>query len=242
MMLLLLLTTFPGQRFVNLPTGVLPETRVWQVAVSHRFLPALAAPGWKNDPLQTFTGANVRVTVDKSLGDNILIGVADAISSRELGLRAAWTPVGWLTLYPELNTHLYGFKLDSTWLNFGFSLHRTIGEWLALAAQPRYTTNSKHHFLSLGLAAKAGLGDGYAAALEAEPVLLGRDPTTRQLSLSLAIEKQVGWHDFSITLGTPRGQSAPALFRSSGEPSAYSDVLDPLKGRFRVGFNLLRKI
>jgi hypothetical protein len=242
MTLLFLLLAFPGQRFVNLPTGVMPESHVWQVAVSHRFLPSLTAPGWDHDPLQAFTGANVRITVDKSLGDRVLVGIADAISSREAGLRAAWAPLGWLTLYPELNTHLYGFKLDSTWLSLGFNLHRSFGERLALAAQPRYTTNSKQHFVSLGLGAKAGLGSGYSVGLEAEPVLLGRDSTTRQLAFGLAVEKQVGWHDFSITLGTSHEQTAPALFRSSGEPGAYSDVLDLLKGRFRVGFNLLRKI
>jgi len=150
--------------------------------------------------------------------------------------------VGFLTVYPELNTHLYRLRLDSTWFNLGVAFHRSFRGRLAAAAQPRYTTNAKHHFLSLGLAAKAGFGDGMALGLEAEPVLLGRDSTTRSLSLSLALEKQVGWHDFAITLGTPREQSAPALFRSSGPAGAYSDVLDVGRGWFRVGFNLLRKL
>jgi len=240
--LVLLLLVFPGQRFVNLPTGTMPEPHVWQVAVSHRFLSALTAPGWDKDPLQVFTGANVRVTVDKSLGDRLLVGFADAISSRVVGLRAAWAPLDWLTLYPELNAHLYHVTPDSTWLNVGFCFHRAIEERLALAAMPRYTTNSKHHYVSIGLAAKTGLGDGYSAALEAEPVLIGRDSTTRQLAFGIAFDKQVGWHDFSITLGAAHEQTAPALFRSAGEPTAYSDVLDLTKGYFRVGFNLLRKI
>jgi len=240
--LLLLLLALPGQRFVNLPTGVLPESHVWHVCVAHRFLPAVTAPGWDRDPLQAFTGANVRVTVEKSLGDRWVVGITDAISSRVLGLGAAFAPLPWLTVYPELNTHLYGLKLDSTWLNIGFNFHRTWDERLAVTTQPRITTNTRRHFVSLGLAAKSSLGSGYAVALEAEPVLFGRDSTTRQLALAGAVEKEVGWHSFVLTLGTPREQTAPALFRSAGEPTAYSDVLDAFKGHFRIGFNLLRKI
>jgi hypothetical protein len=241
MSILLLLLVFPGQRFGSLPTGVLPEPRVWQVCVSHRFLPSLTAPGWKNDPLRAFTGANVRITVDKSLGDRVLVGIADAISSRDVGLRAAWAPFGWLTLYPEVNTHLYGFKLDSTWLDIGFCCHRTIAERFAVMAQPRYTTNTVRHFVALGLGAKVGLGDGFALALEAEPVLVGRDSTTRMLAASLALEKEIGWHNFTVTLGSARNQSAPGLFRSEGPATAYSDILDLTRGWFRIGFNILRK-
>lgn len=241
MTLLLLLLAFPGQRFANLPTGVLPESHVWQFTLGHRFLPAVLAQDWSHDPLQAFTAANVRIVLDKSLGDRALVGVIDAISSRELGLRGAYAPLDWLTLYPEVNTHLYGFKLDSTWFNLGLCCHTTVGERYAVAAQPRYTTNSKHHFVSLGLGAKVQVINTWSLSLEAEPVLVGRDSTTRQLAASLAIEKEIGWHNFIITVGTPHEQSAPAMFRSSGEPTAYSDVLDLLKGHFRVGFNLLRK-
>jgi hypothetical protein len=236
-----LLLAFPGQRFANLPTGVLPESHVWQVCIAHRFLPSAIAPGWGQDPVQAFTAPNVRIVLDKSLGDRALVGVIDAISSREIGLRAAFAPLKWLTLYPEINTHLYGFKLDSTWFNLGLCCHRTFGKRWAVAVQPRYTTNTALHFVSLGLAAKTGLGRGYALALEAEPVLVGRDSTTRQLACALALEKEIGWHNFIITIGTPREQSAPAMFRSTGPATAYSDILDAAKGWFRIGFNILRK-
>ena len=241
MTLLLLLLAFPGQRFANLPTGVLPESHVWQVCISHRWLPAVFAPGWDSVPLRAFTGANVRIVLDKSLGDRALVGVIDAISSRELGLRAAFAPLNWLTLYPEINTHLYRFELDSTWFNLGLCCHRTFGKRWAVAAQPRYTTNTAHHYVSLGLAAKAGMGKGYDLALEVEPVLVGRDSTTRQLAVALAVEKEIGWHNFIITLGTPHEQSAPGMFRSTGAATAYSGLLDAAKGWFRIGFNILRK-
>jgi hypothetical protein len=239
--LLLLLLAFPGQRFANLPTGVLPESHVWQVTISHRWLPALVAPDWTKDPLQAITAPNVRIVLDKSLGDRMLVGMIDAVSSREIGLRAVFTPLDWLTLYPEINTHLYGFKRDSTWFNLGLCCHRTFGKTWAVTAQPRYTTNTMHHYVSLGLAAKAGAGKGYALALEAEPVLVGRDSTTRLLAAAVTVEKEIGWHNFIITLGTPREQSAPAMFRSTGPTTAYSDILDLAKGWFRIGFNILRK-
>jgi hypothetical protein len=241
-LLLLVLFSFPGQRVANLPTGVLPEPRVWQVNISHRFLPATFAPDWGKDPLRAFTGANVRVTLEKSLGERWVVGIADAISSRVLGLNAAYALLPWLTVYPELNTHLYGFKLDSTWFNLGLCCHRSFGEKLAVMAQPRYTTNTNEHFFSLGLGAKWQVIETWSVGLEAEPVLFGRDSTTRQLAAGLAIEKEIGWHNFIITFGTPREQTAPGLFRSAGEPTAYSDVLDLFRGHFRVGFNLLRKI
>jgi hypothetical protein len=240
--LLLLMLAFPGQRFVNLPTGVLPEARVWQVCVSHRFYPSVTAPGWNHDPLQALTIPDVWLTLDRSLGERWLVGGGIGMTSKEIEARAAWAPLPWLTAYPELSSHLYSLKPDSTWFNVGLNLHKTVGEHLTLVAQPRYTTNSKQHFVSVGLAAGSALGKGYAVALEAEPVLLGRDSTTRQLACGLALQKQVGWHDFAITLGTALQQSAPAAFRSAGTPTAYSDVLDLLKGRVRLGFNLLRKI
>ena len=241
MTLLLLLLAFPGQRFANLPTGVMPESHVWQVTIGHRFFPAVLAPGWKSDPLAAISTANVRVVLDKMLGDRVLVGGIVAISDEEIGLRAAYAPLNWLTFYPEINTHLYGFKLDSTWFNLGLCCHRTFGRSWAVVAQPRYSTNTTHHYVSLGLAAKASLGSGYALGLEAEPVLVGHDSTTRLLACALAVEKEIGWHNFIITLGTPYEQSAPDVLRSTDPVTAYANVLDVAKGWFRIGFNILRK-
>ena len=243
MSVLLLLLAFPGQRIANLPTGVLPESRVWQLNISHRFLPAVLAPGWTSDPLQLFGGANVRDVLDKSLSDRALVGLNLTISTRELGLHGAWAPLDWLTVYPEINTHLYGFQPDSTWFNLGLCCHRTFGEELAVVAQPRYTTNTSEHLVSLGLGAKAQVVNTWSLGLEAEPVLLGRDSTTRNLAWSLAVEKEYGWHNFIFTLGSPLDQSAPGMFRSQpGDTSAYAGLLDVARSQFRLGFNILRKI
>jgi len=243
MTILLLLLAFPGQRIANLPTGVLPESHVWQLNISHRFVPAVLATGWTADPLQLFGGANVRDALDKSLGDRALVGVNLTITSRELGLHGAWAPVNWLTLYPELNTHLYGVKLDSTWLNLGLCCHRTFRDRLAVMVQPRYTTNAGEHFVSLGLGAKAQVVNSWSLGLEAEPVLLGRDSATRNLGWNVTLEKEYGWHNFIFTLGTPLDQSAPGMFRSApGDTSPYAGLLDLARGYFRLGFNILRKI
>jgi hypothetical protein len=241
--LLLLLLAFPGQRIANLPTGVLPEPHVWQLNISHRFVPAILSPGWSSDPLQLFNGANVRDVLDKSLGEKALVGMNLTISTRELGLHGAWAPLDWLTLYRELNTHLYGFKRDSTWLNVGLCCHRTFGEKLTVVAQPRYTTNAGEHFVSLGLGAKTQVVSTWSLGLEAEPVLIGRDSTTRTVAWSLAVEKEYGWHNFIFTLGSPLDQSAPGMFRSAPrDTSAYGGLLDLARGYFRLGFNILRKI
>jgi len=242
-LLLLVLFSFPGQRVANLPTGVLPEPHVWQINISHRFVPAVLAPGWTSDALQLFSGANVRDVIDKSLGEKALVGFNLTISTREMGLHGAWAPLDWLTLYPELNTHLYGFKLDSTWLNFGLCCHRTFGEKLAVVAQPRFTTSTREHFVSLGLGAKAQVINTWSLGLETEPVLLGRDPTTQNLAWNLAVDKEYGWHNFIFTFGSPLDQSAPGMFRSApADTSASAGLLDLARGYFRMGFNIMRKI
>ena len=242
-LLLLVLLSFPGQRIANLPTGVLPEPHVWQLNISHRFVPAVLAPGWAGDPLQLFGGANVRDVLDKSFGDKALVGVNLTISTRELGLHGAWAPYDWLTLYPELNTRINDLKMDNTWFNVGLCCHRAFGERVAVVAQPRLTTNTRKHFASLGLGAKAQVINTWSLGLEAEPVLLGRDTTTRTLAWSLAVEKEYGWHNFIFTFGSPLDQSAPGMFRSApGDTSAYSGLLDLTKGWFRMGFNIMRKI
>jgi hypothetical protein len=242
MSVLLLLAVFPSQRFVNLPTGVLPETGVWQVCISHRFYPSVTAPNWTHNPLQAFLTPDVWLTLDRSISERWLAGGGLGIISHRLAVRAAWAPIKWLTLYPELDARLYDFQPDSAWFDVGLSFHQTLGRGFAFAVQPRYTAGTEHQYLSLGLAAAVGLGRDYAVALEAEPVLLGRDSTTRQLAAGIAIQKQVGWHDFAITLGTALNQYAPAMLRSMGESTPYSDVLDLGKGRMRIGFNLFRKI
>ncbi len=240
---LLFLLAFPGQRIANLPTGVLPEPHVWQLNISHRFLSAALGPNWTRDPLQAFTVPDVWVRLDRSLGERWIVGGGIGIISHELSLQAGWAPLPWLTAYPELKSHLYDFKLDSTWLNLGLCCHHTLGEKLAAMAQPRYTTNTKEHFASLGLGAKAQVVNSWSLGLEAEPVILGRDPTTRNLAWNLTVEKEYGWHNFIFTLGSPLNQSAPDLFRSApGDTSVYAGLLDLARGYFRLGFNILRKI
>ena len=170
--LLILLLAFPGQRIANLPTGVLPESHVWQLNISHRFVPAVLAPDWTKDPLQLFGGANVRDVLDKSLGGTGLVGFNLTINTREVGLHGAWAPLSWLTVYPELNTHLYGFKLDSTWFNARIlrppGVRRASRRRGSSPATPRTT---KSHFISLGVGGKVQFLPSWSAGVEAEPVL-----------------------------------------------------------------------
>ena len=238
-LLFLLVAVFPGQRFANLPTGVMPEPAVWQFTVSHRFLPAVFAPDWQRDPLRAFTSPNVRIALDKLIGDRWAAGITDDISTRELGLRAAWAPLGWLTAYPEVTTYVIALGAESTWFNLGMCAHHTLAGKYAGAIQPRYTTNLSEHFVSLGLGVKAAVLPTWWLGFEAEPVILG-DSTTGRVPMNLTIEKEQGWHNFIITIGNVRGQTAPAMLRNQGQ-TGYSDILDVTKGYFRVGFNILRK-
>ena len=241
-LVLALLIAFPGPRIANLPTGMLPESHVWQFEISHRFLPAACASGWKSDVLQLFLTPVVREGLDKSLGEKVTVGCALDVISHEAALHAAYAPLACLTIYPEISTGIRSLTLDATWLNVGICAHRAFGDRVAVMAQPRYTTNTKQHFLSLGLGGKVQVLPSWSLGLEVEPVLAGRDSTTDLAPWAFTIEKEYGGHNFIFTLGSALYQSAPAMFRSERTGSGYDPVLDITKGEFRIGFNILRRI
>jgi hypothetical protein len=241
-LLLLLLVAFPGTRIASLPTGELPEPGVWQVNISHRFVPAVFASGWTDDVLQLFNGADVRDVIDKSLGARVLVGASLTVSTREAGVHAAWAPTGWLTVYPEVTAGLRQPAIERTWANVGLCLHHALADRLALAAQPRYTTNGSRHYVSLGLGAKGEVIERWSLGAEVEPVLLGRDSLTTLPSWTVAIDRELGWHNFVLTIGSGLRQSAPGSFLSRRTGSGYDDILDVARGHFRIGFNILRRI
>lgn len=241
-LMLALLIAFPGPRIANLPTGMLPESHVWQFEISHRFWYSVFAPGWRSDVLQSLTVPDVRAVLDKSLGEKVTVGVALDVISHEAALHAAYAPLACLTVYPEISTGIRSLTMDATWLNVGVCAHRTFGDRVAVIAQPRYTTNTKQHFLSLGLGGKVQVLPSWSLGLEVEPVLAGRDSTTGLAPWAFTIEKEYGGHNFAFTLGSALYQSAPAMFRSDHTGSGYDPVLDITKGEFRIGFNILRRI
>lgn len=241
-LLLLFLAAFPGERIANLPTGQLPEPGLWQINISHRFLPSVTAQGWGEDILQFLNGADVRDVIDRSLTERLTIGASLTVATRELGLHAAWAPLDWLTFYPEVSADIRQFAIERTWANIGIALHRSFSDRLALVGQSRLTTNTKQLYGSLGLGLKAAVLASWWLGIETEPVLVGRDTATTLVPWTLTIDRQQGWHNFVLTVGSSLRQSAPSWFRTYRNADAYDDIVDVTKGHFRVGFNILRKL
>ncbi|MFO7650382.1 MAG: DUF5777 family beta-barrel protein [bacterium] len=240
-LLLLLLSVFPGERIATLPTGRLLEDGTWQFGISHRFLSAADNSVLEGNLLNFLRNANVLVTFDRGIGGRVGAGAWFSNEpNKEVGLRAAYAPTHWTTLYAGVGANVVEFAADNAFANLALAVPLTFAERIHLLAMPRVTTNlagTDNLFVSLGLGAQGSLGQGFSLGLEAEPVLLGPDPgpeaPPRLLAWNLALDKQVGWHNFTLVAGNSWAQTAPYWFSAANR--------DILKGRFRVGFNILRK-
>jgi hypothetical protein len=239
--LLLLLAVFPGERVGTLLTGRLLEPGTWQFGVSHRFLSAEDNSTLKGNLLNFVRNANVLVTFDRGISPRLSAGAwASNEPNQELGLRAAWALTRWTTFYAGIGANVVDFGADNTFASLALAVPWTPTPRLHFVAAPRLTSNlagTEDLFVSLGLAARWLAGEGLSLGFETEPVLLGPDlgpeEPARLLAWNLVLDKQLGWHNFSLVLGNSWSQTAPYWFSAANR--------DITKGRFRVGFGILRK-
>ncbi|MFO7675301.1 MAG: DUF5777 family beta-barrel protein [bacterium] len=230
-LLIALLVAFPGTRIANLPTGRLLEPGIWQVGVSHRFLSAADNEQLKGNPLNFVTNASVRVFLDRGITRRLSVGIAGGNASHDLGLHAGWAPTRWLTASAGAWTDLVERGPTSTRAWFAAGLPLTLARRVHLLLQPRAGTNFDELVVSLGAGAQLSLPAGLSLGLETEPVLLGESD---KLAWNLALDKQLGWHNFTFVAGNNWHQAAPDWFTRANR--------DITRGYFRVGFNILRKL
>jgi len=242
-LLFALLSAFPGERIATVPTGRLLEPGRWQVNVSHRFALPVFAPGWTEDPLQALIASNTYVALDHSPTRGLALGLGLCPTDRVADVHALWQPsaLGFMFLNPQVSTRIREFSLDHTWLALGAGVPVLPAANLAFILLPRFTTNAASHYLSLGLGAKLELGADYRLGLEAEPLLLRMDPgraghglSPDSLAWNLALERELGWHNFVLTLGSARASIPPYSFRNG--------IAGFSSGGFRIGFHILRKL
>jgi hypothetical protein len=230
-LLLALLLAFPGNRIANLPTGRTLEPGVWQVGISHRFLSSENNDQLRGNPMNFITGANVRVTIERGITRRLTVGAAGGNASHDLGLHAGWAPTRWTTAWAGAWTDVIERGPRSTWAWLGVGLPWTLARRAHLIVQPRASTNFSDFVLSLGAGAQVRLPAGLSLGLETEPVFIGeRD----KLAWNLALDKELGWHNFTLVAGNNWDQNAPRWFTAANR--------DITRGRFRVGFNILRKL
>jgi len=238
--LVLLLLTFPAERVAGLPTGVVLDNGNWQITIQHRFFNSVTDPGWKTDPLQALAFANSHIGVDRGIGGNVAVGGALNVSDRLLALHAAWRPLKKLTVYPELVAGLFEPGLDRLWFNVAAGVPVTIADRLHVFPFIRATGSKSGYLGSFGHTFKYAFGD-YRLGLEFDDAILVSDSSGTgfragldSLPWTLSFEREAGWHNFVFTIGTA-GHSLPPH-------SLRRDVLDITRGRFRLGFNILRKL
>ncbi len=235
MAILFLLLAFPGARIANLPTGPVIDNGTWLLSISHRFLSAEDNSRLGN-PLNFLKDANVRFAAERGFGSGLALGLSYTNYNYELGASAQWAPISLVTGYCGVGTNLIERKLSNTWLNAAVAGHLAPVSRLHLVLLPRLTTNTEDWFLSCGLGAKADLPADLSVGIETEPVILGPEPQSgsRLLAWNLAVDKELGWHNFTLVVGNSWHQSMPGWFALANR--------DIFKGVFRVGFNILRKL
>lgn len=235
-LILALLLAFPAERIGTLPTGRVLDDGVWQIGISHRFLPA-ADNTRLGSPVSFLKDANVRFSVERGLPAGFHAGVSYNNAGSEVGVNGAWAPVGTLTALASLGTNVVDPRQANTWFCAGVAGHIEPDRALHLVALPRLTSNlatgDDHRlYLSVGLGAKAAIGAGFSVGAETEPVLTG--PFRQLLAWNVVLDKELGWHNFTLVVGNSWYQSVPGWFAFANR--------DITKGMFRVGFNILRKL
>ncbi len=230
--LLLVIALFPDARIANLPTGRALEDANWQLQVSHRFYAPVIDSTRGHDLLGFLATPTVLLELNRRLSRTFVMGIELQLV-QAVGLQAEYAPVRFLHIRAEAYTLFNDIKLANTWLSAGPLVPYT---WrnLHLVAFPRLTTNTRSHVVSAGLGAKYGLGGGLALGAEVEPVLYASADVARgKLAWNLAFEKEIGWHNFALTVGNTYSQLVPYSFTAAD--------LDITRARFRVGFNIMRK-
>ena len=230
-LLLVLFTLFPGTRIANLPTGRMLDEGRWQLAVSHRFLPAADNGVLEDNILDFVRTANVRLSAQRAFGPRLAAGASYCGAGNELAIDGAWAPWDHLTACVSLGTDVIELAGSSTWLAVTPVIHHAPGERFHVVALPRVTASTDSLFLSLGLGAEFALGRDLSLGFETEPVLVGDHD---ELAWNLALDKQLGWHNFTLTVGSAWHQSVPGWFSGANR--------DITRGLFRIGFNILRQL
>jgi hypothetical protein len=232
--LLCLALGFPGTRIANLPAGPVLDNGAWQLSISHRFLSA-EDNNQLGSALNFLKDANVRFAVERGLPADLTAGMSYG-NNYELGVNCSWAPLDHLTGGAGMGINLIERTLATTWLNAAVAGHMTPLPQVHLVALPRLTTNTIDTYLSLGLGVKAGLPSGFSLGFETEPALFGPEPSSgsRLLAWSFALDKELGWHNFTLVLGNAWHQSVPYWFAAANR--------NITKGHFRAGFNILRKL
>ncbi len=230
--ILLLLALFPDARIANLPTGRALADGSWQVMVAHRYYQPVVDSTRPENLLGFLSNPTVMVTLDRRFGRDLVAGVSLQLV-RAVGAQVEYSLLRNLRVRADAYTLFNNLKLDNTWLSVGPLVPVALRR-LHLVAFPRLTTNAERYVASAGLGAKYELTYGLALGAETEPVIYASNDTTRgKLAWSIALEKELGWHNFVLTLGNTYSQLAPNSFTAAD--------LDITKAHFRIGFNLLRR-
>ena len=237
-LLLALLIAFPGERIANLPTGRTLDAGVWQIGIGHRWMSAADNSVLEGNFLNIIRDASVRISVERGFDADVNAGAWVASENNEVGVGASWAPARWLTASAGVGGSIVALEAARTWANAGAAFHAGWRDRIHFTAMPRFTTNldGERMYATVGLGLKGNLGRGFTLGFETEPVLYRSAQTddTGLLAWNVAIDRKLGWHNFTVTVGNAWHQAVPGWFASANR--------DITRGHFRIGFAILRKL
>lgn len=225
-----------GSYLINAPTGEVLEKDLWEVRISHRFIPMA------KDGLDNFFGLNgpasVFIGLDRGVLDNLTISLGRTNYDQ---LR--------VQLKHRIKRPLFGTFLASAHWNSNQSINEKkaysfvfqavvpvrFREHLFAVLIPSYLLSlhpEEDDIVSLGLGLSYTIFEDVSLMIEGFPVLSG--DIYGFSTWGVGIEKHIGWHDFALVFTNSTGISASDYLRGGD--------LDIGEREFRLGFNIFRKL
>lgn len=226
----------PGSYLANAPTGEVLEKGVWEVRISHRFIPD-TKDGWDN-----FFGMNgpasVFIGLDKGILDNLTVSLART-NYDQLQLQLRHRIAKPLLCILLASTNWNSTKSINEKKAYSFTFQGVVPirfrERLSALLVPSYLLSLRSEeddIASLGLGVSYSIFESVSLMIEWFPVLSGEIPGFS--TWSVGIGKHLGWHDFALVFTNSTGISASDYLRGGD--------LDLKEREFRLGFNILRKL
>lgn len=228
---------FQGSYLNNAPTGEVLEKGLWEVRISHRFI-----PNANEDRLDKFFGLNgpasVFIGLYRGALDDLMISLSRTNYGQlqfELRYRTKRPLLGTLLASTNWNSNRSINEKEAYSFVFQGITPLRVRENLSVLLVPSYLLSlhsEADDILSLGLALSYDVSESISLMTEWFPVLSGEIYGFDTWGVGVA--KHIGWHDFALVFTNSTGIGASDYLRGGD--------LDIKEGEFRLGFNIFRKL
>lgn len=229
-----------ANRLINLPTHLTVGAATLQAVFTHRFSQTTDDAGGY-DLLGLDSAADIGIGVGLGLGKHLEVELYRSSFLKELEGSVKWTLVRQGSAFPvgvatRMGIDYRGAKgIDERWSAFAqFVVARRVGDRLDLFLVPMFASDTP----TMENAANVGVGMAYHMSrgwdFAAEVIAENRDARGGEMAWSVAANKRVPGHEFTIYLGNSPATTTDLLV-GSDYPGSFG------RGDVRLGFNLLRR-